>query len=51
MANKAMIEGDERSQAKALAENQRVAADPVAAKDLLMKTSMIQVLRDTEQVQ
>ena len=52
MRNKELIEAqDEQAQAKVMAQYQRVAADPVAAKDLLMRTSMIQVLRDTEQVQ
>ncbi len=51
MRNKAMIEAqDEQAQAKAMAEHKRIAADPVAAKQLLMKSSMIQVLRDTEKV-
>jgi 3-(3-hydroxy-phenyl)propionate hydroxylase len=51
MRNKKMIEAeDEQAQAKAMAEYKRIAADPVAAKQLLMKSSMIQVLRDTEKV-
>lgn len=52
MRNKELIEGgDKQTQAKRLAEFQRLAADPVAAKEFLMRTSMIQVLRETELVE
>jgi 3-(3-hydroxy-phenyl)propionate hydroxylase len=50
--NKELIEShDENAQAKMMEKYKRIAADPVAAKDLLMTTSMIKVLRETEQVQ
>ena len=50
--NKELIEAhDEQAQARMMAKYKQIASDPVAAKELLMTTSMIKVLRETAQVQ
>jgi 3-(3-hydroxy-phenyl)propionate hydroxylase len=50
--NKELIEAhDEQAQAKMMAKYKKIADDPVAAKELLMTTSMIKVLRETAEVQ